>query len=658
MTACDELRPLLDLAPLGLLDEGERTTHDAHLAACGPCRRDAEALAAVHAADRDDVEREVLPMTASLHDLPVFEKKATAAPGPGVDPARVEAVGRLISLSCSFCRGRTTREEIVFCASCVAPHHAECFATHGRCALPGCEERSTVRPHVGAPSPPRRRGRLLAFAFVACTGLGAAAWSALRPDPQSPAVLLARAHAHQRDLLLAIRDDDRARADAALDRLESACARVDDGDPTLADRTRALRQDARRARRTLDEARISIDASGEDLAKVVERIGRAAGRNILVSPLVQEEVTLSLRDLRWSEVLRTVAAMTRCQIREMPGGILVLEQPPSVSIQFTDANIRTVLQLLAAYSGKNVVIEEDVTGSITLDLKEVPWDEALLTIARARQLYVTLWGQIVLVSCVPRDGQPLVLRAQEWTADALTVLDDEAQVDVAAKDTRISDVCASITRQTGRQIQARGCGDVRVTLELRQVPWRGAVDAVAAMARLDLEIRESGEVIFSPTASNLLIVNGARAATWAQLLATVAKVNLVIPQEASGAVVSMRLANTDPLTGLDAMARLLGWTLQHTPAEGKDVYELIPPQGWRPQPAPPAPAPLTLEATVVTPDGAWAVISDRIYAKGDALLADDGQQLEDSAVLDVSEGTARVRVAHDDTRTIRMQPSR
>lgn len=650
-TTCDELRPLLDLAPLGLLEASERDVHDAHVASCAPCRREAEALAAIHTADRAAVEKEVLPMSARLEDTSVEEKKKTAAPGPAVDPARVEAVGRLISLACSFCHGRTTREEIVFCASCVAPHHAECFATHGRCALPGCEEKATVRPHLAGP-PPRRSGRLLAFAFVACAGLGAAAWSALRPDPLAPSALLAQAHTHQRDLHLAVRDDDRARADAALARLEAACANAEAGDPTLAGRTGALRQEARRARRTLEEARISLEVSDEDLDVVIARIAKAAGRNILVEPNVQEKVTVSLQDLRWTELLRTVANMTRCRIQELPGGVLVLAQPPKVTIQFTDANMRTVLQLLAAYSGKNVVIEEDVVGQVTLDLKEVPWDEALLTLARAKHLHVTLWGEVVLVSSSPREGQPLVPRAQEWTGDALPEVDDEALIDVVVRDATISAVCASIARQSGRRVEALGCDQQRVSLDLRQVPWRGAVDALAAMARLDVLVRDTGEVLFTPIASNLLIAEEVQATTWARLLATVAGVNVIVPDAAAGAVVSMRLSNTDPLKALDAMARQLGWTFQQR--EGA-VYELLVPQGWRPARTPPMPASLTLQATIMTPDGAWAIISDRSYAQGDALSEEGGKPLRDSALLDVMEGTARVRLSRGDTRTLRLQ---
>src|SRR5688500_4593337 len=90
--------------------------------------------------------------------------------------------------------------------------------------------------------------------------------------------------------------------------------------------------------------RINVDVENVDLADVMERIGRQVGRNILVDPTVQEAVTVSLRDIPWREAVDVIARMTRCEVEERPGGILVLTQPPKVTIQFTDANVRTVLQ--------------------------------------------------------------------------------------------------------------------------------------------------------------------------------------------------------------------------------------------------------------------------------------------------------------------------
>jgi type II secretory pathway component GspD/PulD (secretin) len=150
--------------------------------------------------------------------------------------------------------------------------------------------------------------------------------------------------------------------------------------------------------------RIDVDFDGEDLANVMEAIGRQVGRNILVDPNVRETVRVSLRDIPWREAVDVIARMTRCEVEERPGGILVLTQPPKVTIQFTDANVRTVLQLLAAYSGKNIIIAPDVAGQITLDLKEVHWLRALHAIVKTVGPFEVVEENDDLLRVVSRDS--------------------------------------------------------------------------------------------------------------------------------------------------------------------------------------------------------------------------------------------------------------
>lgn len=98
--------------------------------------------------------------------------KPRSVPGPAPDPDVVAEVGRRVSLACSFCHAKTSRGETVFCASCLAPHHADCFRTHGRCSLPGCGEEQTVRP--GDRSTRRSSTRWSAGLVLAAVASGAA----------------------------------------------------------------------------------------------------------------------------------------------------------------------------------------------------------------------------------------------------------------------------------------------------------------------------------------------------------------------------------------------------------------------------------------------------------------------------------------------------
>jgi len=48
-----------------------------------------------------------------------------------------------------------------------------------------------------------------------------------------------------------------------------------------------------------------------------------------------------------------------------------------ISLNFQSIEVRAVLQLLADFTGKNLVAADTVTGNITLRLQNVPWDQAL-----------------------------------------------------------------------------------------------------------------------------------------------------------------------------------------------------------------------------------------------------------------------------------------
>lgn len=149
---------------------------------------------------------------------------------------------------------------------------------------------------------------------------------------------------------------------------------------------------------------IDIDVVDKDLREIVEEIGRKVGKNILVAPGVEERITVTLRDLPWPDAVKVVAGLAKCDIEESVPGVLLLTQPPKVTIQFQDANVRTVLQLLAAYSGKNIIISPDVKGKVSLDLKNVHWLKALKSIVSTVGPYVVVEDGPDLLRVVPRES--------------------------------------------------------------------------------------------------------------------------------------------------------------------------------------------------------------------------------------------------------------
>jgi hypothetical protein len=50
---------------------------------------------------------------------------------------------------------------------------------------------------------------------------------------------------------------------------------------------------------------------------------------------------------------------------------------PGISLQFSQADVRAVLESIADFSGVNIVPTESVTGTVSLRVEDVPWERAL-----------------------------------------------------------------------------------------------------------------------------------------------------------------------------------------------------------------------------------------------------------------------------------------
>lgn len=68
-----------------------------------------------------------------------------------------------------------------------------------------------------------------------------------------------------------------------------------------------------------------------------------------------------------------------------------------ISLNFQDIQIRAVLQLLADFTGINMVVSDEVSGNITLRLNEVPWDQALDIILSTQGLDKRRRGNVMLI---------------------------------------------------------------------------------------------------------------------------------------------------------------------------------------------------------------------------------------------------------------------
>ncbi|MCL4137821.1 UNVERIFIED_CONTAM: hypothetical protein GTU68_031098 [Idotea baltica] len=69
-----------------------------------------------------------------------------------------------------------------------------------------------------------------------------------------------------------------------------------------------------------------------------------------------------------------------------------------LSLNFQNIEVRAVLQLLAEFTGLNLVTSDTVQGSVTLRLKNVPWDQAMDIILKTKGLAKRQNGNVMLIA--------------------------------------------------------------------------------------------------------------------------------------------------------------------------------------------------------------------------------------------------------------------
>ena len=94
------------------------------------------------------------------------------------------------------------------------------------------------------------------------------------------------------------------------------------------------------------------------------------------------------------------------EIRQKKVDLNKLTQGPGysgekLSLNFQNIEVRSLLQVIADFTNFNIVTSDTVTGSLTLRLKDVPWDQALQIIMEAKGLGMRKTGTVLWIA--PKD---------------------------------------------------------------------------------------------------------------------------------------------------------------------------------------------------------------------------------------------------------------
>ncbi len=92
-----------------------------------------------------------------------------------------------------------------------------------------------------------------------------------------------------------------------------------------------------------------------------------------------------------------------------------------LSLNFQNVEVRSVLQVIADFTGLNIITSDTVQGSLTLRLKDIPWDQALDIILQTKGLDMRKNGNVVLVA--PREELALKEKQQLENAAQISQLE-------------------------------------------------------------------------------------------------------------------------------------------------------------------------------------------------------------------------------------------
>lgn len=147
------------------------------------------------------------------------------------------------------------------------------------------------------------------------------------------------------------------------------------------------------------------------------------------------------------------------EVREIPEEVVEQRKKDvfegeRLSLNFQDIEVRSVLQLIADFTGLNMVVSDAVSGNLTLRLKNVPWDQALDIILKTKGLGKRENGNVIFVAPSEEIAarEKLELESQQQVQELAPLRSEFIQVNYA----RANDIAALLKSADNTLLSDRG----------------------------------------------------------------------------------------------------------------------------------------------------------------------------------------------------------
>lgn len=125
-----------------------------------------------------------------------------------------------------------------------------------------------------------------------------------------------------------------------------------------------------------------------------------------------------------------------------------------ISLDFKDADIRSIFRLISDISKFNLIISDEVSGRVTIRLDDVPWDQAFAIILQSKGLWFEKYGNIVRVAQAKK-----LQEEKEAAAAAERASQAVKPLDILFKPVSFAQA-ATLTKQVGTILSERGSVDI------------------------------------------------------------------------------------------------------------------------------------------------------------------------------------------------------
>lgn len=160
-----------------------------------------------------------------------------------------------------------------------------------------------------------------------------------------------------------------------------------------------------------------------------------------------------------------------------------------LSLNFQNIEVRAVLQLIADFTGQNLVASDTVDGGITLRLQNVPWDQALDLVLKTKGLAKRQMGNVLLVAPAEEIAarEKIELEAVKQVEELAPLLSEYVQLRYA----KATDIAALLTSDSGlMSLRGTAVVDERTNTLLMKDTGDNLDKIREAIALLDIPVRQ------------------------------------------------------------------------------------------------------------------------------------------------------------------------